>query len=263
MLNIGGSAFKNGINLYTDKVKVKCYYNKSGNIEIEVEDQSSKYVDANRNFFNKIKIYLLKIPFVRGIVKLVSLFSIIGFMIIDIARIMMKSLNSPKQDKLLIYSLVVGGIIITISCLIILVYFFSNIKSTLRFHGAEHKVINTYENNNLINLKNVLDASRISLDCGTVYAQFFIFFMVIFYIAIPYMTIVYLLTLSVSYELFSVDNPLEHWYSKYMYKFGVFSQKYLTTFEPTEYELVVAIECILSLLQDNEHNQFLKKTKNN
>lgn len=64
MLDISGSAFKNGIKLYTDKVKVKCYYNKSGDIEIEVEDQSSKYVDANRNFFNKIKIYLLKIPFV-------------------------------------------------------------------------------------------------------------------------------------------------------------------------------------------------------
>lgn len=246
MIDIGGSSFKNGIILYTDDIKVKSFYNDNNEIEVKV---IRNYVEDSNSSKSNIKNHLLKIPFVRGIIRTINLISVVAFIAIDICKNLIKATDITKSNNILGYALLTIGLLLILVCIGIILYFIQDIKSTLRFHGAEHKVINTYESNKPITIYNISTSSRVSISCGSIFGIFLAFFMILFFILIPYKTIAYLLAISVSYELFRIDNPERYWYCRYFYKVGLLSQKYLTTLEPNEKELLIAKDCIINLLK--------------
>jgi uncharacterized protein YqhQ len=77
-----------------------------------------------------------------------------------------------------------------------------------------------------------------------------VFFLIIFFILIPLKSIAFLLAISISFELFLVEDPEEKLIIKYFYKVGLFVQKYLTTLEPDEKQLIIAKECMDALLKN-------------
>lgn len=246
MIDIGGSSFKNGIILYTDDTKVKCYYNHKSKIEVKV---IRKYYGNSRRGTSNFKKHLLKIPYVRGILRMMNPIILVTFAGIDISQSLIKNIVITKSNNMLGYVLLTIGLLIICVCIAILAYFIRDIKSTLRFHGAEHMVINTYESNKAITLENISASSRVNPSCGTIFGIFSTFYTILFFTLIPYKIIAYLLATSISYELFRIDNPESHWYSRYFYKVGMLSQKYLTTLEPNEKELLIAKECMNNLLK--------------
>jgi uncharacterized protein YqhQ len=146
--------------------------------------------------------------------------------------------------------------IISIGCLGYLIYYAINIKRIYQYHGTEHKIINAYENGLDINLENARKASRRHMRCGTIHAVFLLFFIVMLYFLIPYYSVIYLLSLGLSYELLIVKDPMNNKLSKYFYKVGLWLQEKLTTFEPTDEELEVGIACIKELIcKQTEYEQ--------
>lgn len=78
--------------------------------------------------------------------------------------------------------------LIKLAILILYIYLISlmpDIKRVFEYHGAEHKVINAYENNDRIDIRTVKKYSTIHPRCGTSFIIFVIFLSIIAYIFIP------------------------------------------------------------------------------
>ncbi len=159
--DIGGRALSNGICLMNNKYKVKAYYDKDDNIK------SSFYILKRRKIFKLFK----KIPVIRGIFKILMVFILF----------IKESFNKPR--KYWIIFVIIGVELVyfyfsrnnrTITNFILLIYlslplllfivFRKKIIEILKFHGAEHKVVNYYENNFKGKLKS---QSRIHKRCGS------------------------------------------------------------------------------------------------
>lgn len=252
MNSVSGRSFKNGIILRTDDVSVKCYYDNNNEIKVDIDKE---FEDDEINYKNKIEDYLTDIPLIRGIMTVSNFKIFFGFVFIDILNILSKTKNITETNSIVRYILLGISLLFTVIIIGVMIYLVKDFKSTLKYHGAEHKVVNAYESNKAITVDNIDKCSRVHTSCGTIYAIFFGFTMIMFLLIIPYKTIVYLLSIAISYELFIVDDPEIKWYSKYFYKVGLFIQKNFTTLEPEQKHLIIAKECMLNLL-DNLDEEF-------
>ncbi|MFO7815866.1 MAG: DUF1385 domain-containing protein [Halanaerobiales bacterium] len=166
---IGGRAYSNGVRLKNKNRSVKAYYDNNGDIKIE-----TKQVKKN-TYMNYIK-YL---PIIRGIA--VLFFAVLSFLkevfkdpkkywfifLIVIAEILYMMLPGDSSTA-------IQGVffIIYISIpIILLIIFKSSVSEVLKFHGAEHKAVNYYENNYK---GNIVSYSRIHRRCGSNIVFFYI-----------------------------------------------------------------------------------------
>lgn len=148
--------------------------------------------------------------------------------------------------------------IIKISILVIYIFLISlmpDIKRVFEYHGAEHKIVNAYEHNDLNNANKY---SKTHLRCGTSFIIFVILFSIIIYMFIPmdisltakYFIRILLLPLiaGVCYEIIKLSPKYE---KKLLFKIliypGLLVQK-LTTKEPDDKQLEVAKKALTSVL---------------
>ena len=91
------------------------------------------------------------------------------------------------------------------------------IKRVFQYHGAEHKVINAYENNLPLTVENVQAQSRLHFRCGssfmlfTVIVGMFIYFLVPtdpFWLRIVNRILLIPVVLGISFEVLQVTNSL-------------------------------------------------------
>ncbi len=140
---IGGRAYSNGVRLMDNKYSVKAYYNKNDSLKVEVSKvKRSKYLK-----------YIKKIPVLRGIISL--LFAVIMFLkeginkpkkywaillmiLIDIIYMLLPSTVSENTMNLLM-------LLYLLLPIFLLIKFKNIISEVLKYHGAEHKVVNYYE----------------------------------------------------------------------------------------------------------------------
>ncbi len=141
---IGGRAYANGVRLQNSKLSVKAYYDdKNNNLQVEVKRVKRwKYYDKIKN-----------IPVLRGIVSI--LLAIIMFLqessknprkywfvfiiiVVDIIYLLLPSGNTTSGIFTIIYYSIP---------ILLLIIFRDVIKEVLKYHGAEHKTVNYYENN--------------------------------------------------------------------------------------------------------------------
>jgi|AntRauTorcE11898_2_1112593.scaffolds.fasta_scaffold31614_2 uncharacterized protein YqhQ len=194
---IGGRAYSNGVRLKNKHRSVKAYYDENGNIRIE-----SKLVKQN-----KYMKYIKKIPIIRGI--LVLFFAILSFLkevfkdpkkywfiflilIAEILYMLIPSNSNPTLQGMFF--------LIYISIPIILLIIFKNsVSEVLKFHGAEHKAVNYYENDYE---GNIASYSRIHRRCGSNIIFFYIIFSILvsfFNLSLPLLW-QELLILGIAYE---------------------------------------------------------------
>lgn len=159
---IGGRAYKNGVKLKNNRKSVKAYYDQNDNLQIEVRALKQ----------NKYLKYIKKIPIVRGIAILIwAIFSFLKeatknpkkywfiFLIIlfDLIYIFMPESTSGGMENLFLLSY--------FALPIILILIFKNgISEVLKYHGAEHKAVNYYENDYDGDINSY---SRIHRRCGS------------------------------------------------------------------------------------------------
>ncbi|MDW0117326.1 DUF1385 domain-containing protein [Sporosarcina thermotolerans] len=147
------------------------------------------------------------------------------------------------------------------------------IKRVFQYHGAEHKVINTYENGLPLTVENVQSQSRLHFRCGssfllfTVIVGMFIYFLVPtdpFWLRIVNRILLIPVVIGVSFEVLQFTNSLRNIpVLKYLGYPGLWLQL-LTTKEPEDNQVEVAIASFNKLLEIEEQGienvEILKST---
>ncbi|EIJ78832.1 hypothetical protein PB1_14779 [Bacillus methanolicus PB1] len=142
------------------------------------------------------------------------------------------------------------------------------IKRVFQYHGAEHKVINTYENGKELTVKNVQAHSRLHYRCGSSFILFTVIIGVFVYMLVPteplWVRVINRLALipvvlGISFEVLQLTNKLRNVpVLKYLGLPGLWLQL-LTTKEPKDEQVEVAILSFKELLRmEKETNELLK-----
>ncbi len=194
---VGGRAYANGVRLKNKHKSVKAYYDNNGNIRIQTQ----------RVKHNKFMKYIKNIPIIRGIA--VLFFAILSFL--------KEVFKDPRKYWFIFLILIVEALymlipsgsnaaiqgflfLIYISIPIILLIIFKNsVSEVLKFHGAEHKAVNYYENDYE---GNIVSYSRIHRRCGSNIVFFYIIISILisfFNLVLP-LLVQELLILGIAYE---------------------------------------------------------------
>ncbi|ADQ14612.1 DUF1385 domain-containing protein [Halanaerobium hydrogeniformans] len=172
--SIGGRAYSNGVQLMNSSKAVKAYYNKAGDLKVDIK-RSRKIKKAN---------FLKKIPVIRGIL------SIFIALWVFLKEVLKNPIKYWFIFLIILFDLIFwfggNGEVTTFRALFLLSYFFlplflifyfrNNISEVLKFHGAEHMAVNYYENDCQGQIKNY---SRIHKSCGSNFIFYFILFQII------------------------------------------------------------------------------------
>ncbi|HHY10391.1 MAG TPA: DUF1385 domain-containing protein [Firmicutes bacterium] len=143
-----------------------------------------------------------------------------------------------------------------------------DIKRVFQYHGAEHKAINCYEAGEKLTCANVAKYSRIHARCGTNFLLIVLFtsiFVFSFFGRPPFLTRILIhlaimpLVAGLAYELIrQAGRQAAHPIFKWLAKPGMLLQ-YLTTKEPDEGQLEVAIKALTSVVEkDAGHPESVK-----
>jgi len=128
-----------------------------------------------------------------------------------------------------------------------------SVKNTLKYHGAEHKVVNCYEDDCELTIENVKKYPKEHIRCGTSLMVVIIILCIIFELIISFLpksveTIGYImllpLVIGISYEfmLIALKSQNRRFYSLFV-NIGLKAQK-ITTREPDEDQIEVAIKAL-------------------
>lgn len=186
-----------------------------------------------------------------------------------IARYLDKYLSS-----LIVYNLFEG--ILRIGIFIFYLYFISKIKDIKRvfeYHGAEHKVIYTYEAGEELKVDNVKKYSTLHPRCGTSFIFIVLIISILVFsllgkqtllLRIAYRVAIIPLIAGLSYEILKLSaKNMDKIFIKWVVMPGLWFQK-LTTKEPDEAQIEVAIKALKGVLPEPEQDQNIKsEVKNN
>ncbi len=264
---IGGSATINGvIMINTARGKVsRAARGIDGTISVKELPLANK---AMRFYRSGIEKPFSKIPVLREIFKILLMFFIV---VTSYMTGIAEALSFKKRwsiRRIISVVLILAGLYVfiflddlySIAMLILLIlYFHKKIALMLRYHGAEHKCINMYENvNDLSGMSVELAQSfpRTHGRCGTNIIFIMIPLSIIYYLVVEQglalMTagnaadfIGSVVLLGISIELFRLfQKPLMRW----ILKPGILLQKYVTTKEPDKSQLEVAIKALEAVM---------------
>jgi uncharacterized protein YqhQ len=186
-----------------------------------------------------------------------------------IARYLDKYLSS-----LIVYNLFEGTL--RIGIFLFYLYFISKIKDIKRvfeYHGAEHKVIYTYEAGEELKVDNVKKYSTLHPRCGTSFIFIVLIISILVFsllgkqtllLRITYRVIIIPLIAGLSYEILKLSaKNMDKIFIKWVVMPGLWFQK-LTTKEPDEAQIEVAIKALKGVLPEPEQDQNIKsEVKNN
>lgn len=176
-----------------------------------------------------------------------------------IARYLDKYLSS-----LIVYNLFEG--ILRIGIFIFYLYFISKIKDIKRvfeYHGAEHKVIYTYEAGEELNVDNVKKYSTLHPRCGTSFIFIVLILSILVFsllgkqtllLRIAYRVAIIPLIAGLSYEILKLSaKNMDKVFIKWVVMPGLWFQK-LTTKEPDAAQIEVAIKALKGVLPEQDQN---------
>ncbi|MBA4535788.1 DUF1385 domain-containing protein [Bacillus aquiflavi] len=157
--------------------------------------------------------------------------------------------------------------------LLFYIYFISMtpiIKQVFQYHGAEHKVINAFENDLDLTVENVQAQSRLHYRCGSSFILFTVIVGMFVYMLVPteplWVRVVNRLALipvvlGISFEVLQLTNKLRHIpILKYLGLPGLWLQL-LTTKEPKDDQVEVAIHSFKELLRMEKETEKSLKTE--
>ena len=267
VVGIAGYATFNGltfINSSNNKV-VRAIRNKEGNIIIK---ELVFFCKIMKLYDSKIGRIILKIPIISDILKIFLLlgFSAVSFLSETLKRSFIKKEWTVKKIAILLllflsvyFYFSFDSIFVFLPLIPFIFLLKSQVMTTLEYHGAEHKVINMFENTmdiNSVTIQTVKEYSKIHDRCGTNLIFLILPMGLIFYLFISifscyffngdtmeYLGDIFILIIGMKLlKLF--QKPL---FKKFL-KPGRFMQKYITTKEPDEKQIEVALFALKSVL---------------
>lgn len=227
--------------------------------DIEGEEESESKFDQwlERKFGDKIKDIVIYVSVVLSLIFSIGLFFLLPNFITElIAKISGISVDGTVR------TLIEGGVRMFIFLgYILLVSQMKDIKRVFMYHGAEHKTIATYEHGMELTVENARKGCRLHPRCGTSFLIFVMIVSVIVFLIIPkglpwYMRAIFKILLlplvaGISYEIIKFAGRHENWFTKIISMPGMWLQ-YITTREPDDSQLEVAIASIKAVIPDNK-----------
>ncbi len=159
-------------------------------------------------------------------------------------------------------ALIEGGVRILVFLLYITsISLLSDIHRLYMYHGAEHKCINCLEKGHELTVSEVKKCSRLHKRCGTSFLFLVVLVSVVVFVFIPKFDTVWLRLLvrlalvpvvaGISYEILRIAGRYENAFTKVISAPGMMMQ-YLTTKEPTDDMIEVAIESVNAIFNWRE-----------
>ncbi|AIE60696.1 DUF1385 domain-containing protein [Bacillus methanolicus] len=210
-----------------------------------------------------------KLTMVLGVAALGVISFLFGKFLFTLIPVFLAELTRPIFSSKFAQILVEG--FFKLLLLLAYIYFISLtpiIKRVFQYHGAEHKVINTYENGKELTVENVQAHSRLHYRCGSSFILFTVIIGVFVYMLVPteplWVRVINRLALipvvlGISFEVLQMTNRLRNVpILKYLGLPGLWLQL-LTTKEPTNDQVEVAILSFKELLRlEKETDERLK-----
>ncbi|MEK5522414.1 hypothetical protein B5V89_18530 [Heyndrickxia sporothermodurans] len=264
-MNYGGRAHLNGVTFRSNDVTVTA---KRINNTIEVIDNVDfdeyEYIE-NHGF--DFEYFISKIPFIRGVWNFYSsLFTSLKkfLLIICISLIVTFLLSYFSLINLVTkeYSFNVPVELIIPSIVLILTIYI-RFTEVSKYHAAEHMVANCYDQGKKLNLLNVQKQSRVHESCGTNLLTFVLTVFIIF-LFIPRINdinvlLLLILSYSIAYELFIVENKMLIKFFKPIYIIGYVFQYLFFTSKPKKEHLKVALAAFNRMIKlQNEIDKLIK-----
>lgn len=178
---------------------------------------------------------------------------IVALLIFKFIPLLVATGFSKYNDSNFLFNLVDGlmkfGIFLSY---IYVISFMDDVKEIFKYHGAEHKVVNCYEDNKDLTIENVQEYKTLNTRCGTSFVLIVILISVIVYMFIPkefsflekfgYRLLLLPLIAGISYEVLRLGDKL-----KFLSYPGMLIQK-ITTKEPRNDQVEVAIKVLKEVL---------------
>lgn len=228
--------------------------------DIEGEESQSKFDKwLDEKFGDKIKDIVIYVSVVLSLVFSVALFFLLPNFITELVA-KLTSIDVDGTLRTIIEGVIRMAIFLSY---ILLVSQMKDIKRVFMYHGAEHKTIATYENGDELTVENARVNSRLHPRCGTSFLIFVMIISVIVFMLIPkgltwynralFKILLLPVVAGVSYEIIKFAGRHENWFTKIISKPGMWLQ-YITTREPDDSQLEVAIASLKAVLTENKED---------
>lgn len=232
-------------------------------IEGEEEEMSKFETWLTNKLGDKMKDFIIYFSVVIAILFSVGLFMLLPHLIASLAGVVVKSVLVKRTIEGIVRILIFLGYILLVSQM-------EDIKRVFQYHGAEHKTIFCYEQGLELTPENAAKMSRLHPRCGTSFLVFVMVISIIVFSIVPDFAAslggilgtlaglgVRLLLLPVvaglSYELIRWAGRSQNKVVALLSKPGMWMQK-ITTREPDEKQLEVAIAAMKAVLTDNKED---------
>lgn len=189
---------------------------------------------------------------------------LIGICLFMLLPVIIANFFPALKDNQLTFSIVEGLIkFIIFIAYVVGISFMPDVKRVFRYHGAEHKTINCYEDNKELTVENVRSYTTINPRCGTSFLLIFIIVSIILFIFLPtpqqfvdskvlgilfrFLSKIILLPIvaGIAYECIKFSGKHKNsFFTRIFMKPGLLMQK-ITTSEPDD----SMIECAIKSLQ--------------
>ena len=280
--SIGGSALIEGIMMRGPKKSTVCV--RTGKDSIYSEDISITTIPEKCSFF--------KIPFFRGIAGLIDsmrlsykslmlsadkasvlgvalaigLFFFLPSFLFDLCGNFIPAFRESdgNVEMVRLWKSVFEGVMkITLFFgYIIIVSQLSDMKRTFMYHGAEHKTIFCYENEEELTVANVKKQTRFHPRCGTSFMVIMLILGIVIGLFVPanpfgiaflrpvFKILLIPVTCGIGYELIKLCGKHDNWFTRIIAAPGLWAQR-ITTKEPDDSMIEVAIEAIKAVIPED------------
>lgn len=228
--------------------------------DIEGEETESKFDRwLEEKLGDKIKDVVIYFSVILSLFLSIGLFFLLPNFIAElIAKI------TPMASEGVTRTLIEGAVRMAIFLgYLLLVSQMKDIKRVFMYHGAEHKTIATYEHGLELTVENARKGCRLHPRCGTSFLIFVMIISVIVFLLIPtglvwwqralFKILLLPVVAGLSYEVIKFAGRHENWFTKMISMPGMWLQ-YITTREPDDSQLEVAIASMKAVLTENKED---------
>ena len=227
----------------------------------EVEEEPSKFEKwLDDKFGDKLMKVLMIFSSILGVALAVGLFFFLPWGLFELLKLGFPALQTKTETVTLIQSVFEGVLKIAIFLLyIIIVSQTKDMKRVFQYHGAEHKTIFCYENEEELTVANVKKQIRFHPRCGTSFMVIMLILGIFIGLFVPtylgfWRPVIKILlipvTVGVGYELIKLCGRHDNWFTRIIAAPGLWAQR-ITTKEPDDDMMEVAIEAIKAVIPDD------------
>ena len=233
----------------------------AGEIEEEEPSKFEKWLDEK--FGDKLVKVLMVISSIFGVAIAIGLFFFLPSFLFDLSANFIPAFKGEGELVVFWKSVFEGVLKIVLFLLyIILCSQMTEMKRVFMYHGAEHKTIFCYENEEELTVENVKKQTRFHPRCGTSFMILMLIVGIIIGLFIPvapfgigflrpvFKLLLLPLSCGVGYELIKICGKHDNFLTRIIAAPGIWAQR-ITTKEPDDQMIEVAIKAMKAVIPDD------------